>query len=481
MAHYTLGIDMGTSGVKAALLDLDTFQLRRVATCPYDNAPHQSSEMLWAATAATIREAVAGMDPRAVAGMSISGQMHGTVLYDRAGRIIDPLINWQDQRGAAPLARYGGRTTVDMLRELLDGPDFDDLGLDVLPSGYLGATLFYIKENEPGLFQRIHHVALPGDFIRGKLLGGSDRATDPTNACGSGLFNTRRRQWHARIIAQLGLPQEILPAVYDSAAVAGGLAPEVAHGVNLAPGTPVIYGGGDNQMSLLGNGLIDGHSPALINIGTGAQVSQIATQYTRQAGVETRCYFNGSYALVGASRGGGGSYAQLHGALQRRAGRAIDYREMDERAAQVAVGADGLVFQLAAREAAGGRAAFVGRPELQDVGRQARAVMEGVLLDLYRLRPPTFEDGPGFMVGAGKGLQNSPVWAQMAADVFDFPIKITNFENAVWGAALIAAVGVGAVSDLRAAAATIAYSRQSRPTRGGRRSTRPSSRTGKGR
>lgn len=463
MSRYTLGVDVGTSGVKAALLDLDTFKLRPVAMRSYDNAPQQSSAMLWEATAATIRGAVAGMDPHAIRSISISGQMHGTVMYDAGGAVIDPIINWQDQRGAMPLARYGNRTTVEVLRELLGGPDFDDLGIDVLPSGYLGATLFYLKDNEPALFQRIDHVALPGDFIRGKLLGGSDRATDPTNACGSGLFNTRHNGWHAQIIAKLGLPQEILPAVHDSAALAGVLAPEVAHRVNLAPGTAVIYGGGDNQMSLLGNGLVAGRSPALINMGTGAQVSQVVARYARKAGIETRSYFNRTYAFVGASLGGGGSYAQLRSVLQRRAGRDIGYEEMNELAAQVPVGADGLAFQVAARGAPGGRQGFVGRTELQDVGHQSRAVMEGVLLDLYRLRPPTFENGPGFMVGAGKGLQNSRVWAQMAADVFDHPIKITNFENAVWGAALIAAVGAGEVSDMRVALATIEYSREVAP------------------
>ena len=75
--------------------------------------------------------------------------------------------------------------------------------------------------------------------------------------------------------------------------------------------------------------------------------------------------------------------------------------------------------------------------------------MEGILLDLYALYPSAAVGGPGFMVGAGKGLQNSRVWAQMAADLFGCPVKITNFENAVWGAAVNAAVGVGAIRDVR--------------------------------
>ena len=463
MIHCTLGIDMGTSGVKAALLDLDTFKLITLAMQGYDNAPEQSSEMLWQATAATVREAVTGIDPRAIRGISFSGQMHGTVMYDAQGEVIEPIINWQDKRCDIPLGRYGNRTTIEVMMVLLAGAEFDDLGIDVLPSGYLSATLFYIKENDPALFERICQAVLPGDFIRGKLLGASDRATDPTNASGTGLFNTRLNRWHGSIIAKLGLPREILPAVHDSAEVAGVLPSAVAKELNLAPGTPVVYGGGDNQMSLLGNGLVSSRSPALINIGTGAQVSQVTSQYTRKPGVDTRSYFSRSYAFVGPSLGGGRSYAHLHRALQRREGRDIGYQEMDELASRVPVGADGLAFQVTVRGAAGGPEGFVGHTELQDVGHQTRAVMEGVLLDLYRLHPPTLADGPGFMVGAGKGLQNSGVWAQMAADVFDCPIRITNFENAVWGAAVIAAVGAGAISDVRDATATIEYSRKLLP------------------
>ena len=460
MIHCTLGIDMGTSGVKAALLDLDTFKLIALAMQGYDNAPEQSSEMLWQATAATVREAVAGIDPRAIRGISISGQMHGTVMYDARGEIIDPIINWQDSRCDIPLARYRNRTTIEVMMDMLAGPEFDDLGIDVLPSGYLGATLFYLKENEPALFERVHRVVLPGDFIRGKLLGACDCATDPTNAFGTGLFNTRLGRWHEDVIAKLGLPYDILPDVHDSAAIAGTLPPEVADALNTAPGTLVVYGGGDNQMSLLGNGLISGGSPALINIGTGAQVSQVTSEYARKPGVDTRSYFDGLYAFVGASTGGGRSYAALREVLRSREERDIGYRDMDELASRVPIGADGLAYRVPARGAAGIREGFVGCTELQDVGHQTRAVMEGVMLDLYRLRPPTLAGGAGFMVGAGKGLQNSPAWAQMATDVFDCPLKITNFENAVWGAALIAALGSGAIAELRDALATIEYSRE---------------------
>lgn len=459
MTAYTLGIDMGTSGVKVAVLDLSTFKLIALAMQGYDNAPQQSSTMLWEATAATIRAAVAGLEVEAIRAISLSGQMHGTVLYDARGEVIDPIINWQDQRCDAPLEKYGHRSTIEMMMALLAGPEFEDLGIDILASGYLGATLFHIKENAPALFERIRHVVLPGDFVRGKLLGACDGATDPTNACSTGLFNTRLNRWHDGVIKKLGLPRDLLPVVHDTAEIAGTLPEKVARLLNLAPGTPVVYGGGDNQMSLLGNGLISDDSPVLINIGTGAQISKVASQYARIPGIDTRSFFNGQYALVGASMGGGRNYAQLRDDLRRHEGSEISYREMDEAAAQVAVGADGLEYRVGSRRKIHRREGFAGRTELNGIGHQTRAVMEGILLDLYEQRPLAAASGPGFMVGAGKGLQNSQVWAQIAADLFGCPLKITDFENAVWGAAVIAAVGVGAVRDLRDAITLIAYSR----------------------
>jgi xylulokinase len=463
MTEYTLGVDMGTSGVKVGVLDLSVFKLITLAMQSYNNSPEQPSTMLWEATASAIREAVAGIDARAIQAISFSGQMHGTVLYDAQGQIIEPVINWQDRRCDVPLEKYGNRSTVERVMTLLAGPEFDDLGIDILASGYLGATLFHIKENAPMLFERIRHVVLPGDFIRGKLLGACDYATDPTNAFGTGLFNTRLNRWHEGVIDKLGLSRDLLPTVHDSAAVAGSVPQAVARSLGLAPGTPVVYGGGDNQMSLLGNGLVFSDSPILINIGTGAQISRVTPRYARIPGIDTRSFFNRQYAFVGASMGGGRNYAQLREDLRRCEQGDIGYRQMDEAAAQVAVGADGLVYRVGSRRETHLREGFTGRTELSGVGHQTRAVMEGILLDLHAHRPPLEASGPGFMVGAGKGLQNSQVWAQMAADLFGCPIKVTNFENAVWAAAVMAAVGGGAILSVRDAIAMIAYSRELTP------------------
>lgn len=489
MTACTLGIDMGTSGVKVGVLETNTFQLISLSIKAYDNSSYQPSTMLWEATAKAIREAVAPVDGRAIRAIGLSGQMHGTVLYNSAGEVIDPVINWQDKRCDVPMEKYGHRTTVEMMmarlgveqpaeadwqivdrllqgeteRELATTPvsDFDDLGIDALASGYLGATLFYIKENDPALFSQVARVVLPTDFIRAKLLGTCDYATDSTNACGTGIFNTRLNRWHEGVIRSLGLPSGILPHVHATAEIAGELPEFMARSLGLQAGTPVIYGGGDNQMSLLGNGLISVDSPVLINIGTGAQISTVTPTYRKVAGIDTRSYFNDLYVIAGSSLGGGRNYAELKSALQRGGYQDITYRQMDDSASQVAVGADGLQFHIRSRSKRRRQEGFSGNTAMRSVGHQARAVMEGVLMDLFMLCPPLDKMQP--MVGSGNGLHGSRIWGQMAADFFDCPIRVTHFESAVWGAALLAAVGVGAVHSLDHAVRTIEASQELMP------------------
>lgn len=464
---FTLGIDLGTSGAKAALMDADTFALVSLAMRGYDNSAEQDPTTLWNAVSECVREAVSGFDPRAIRGIGLSAQMHGTVLYDAQGNRIGPLINWRDKRCDQPLRKYDGRTTAQEALRRLEGIDMNDLGVDVIASGYMGLTLFYLMENAPDVFERVRHAVLPGDFVRGQLLGKPDYATDPTNAFGAGIFNTRLCRWHDDVVARLGLPPELLPTVHPSTQIAGVVPAHVAQALGLADGTAVVFGGGDNQVSLLGNGLISESSPTLINIGTGAQISRVTNTYAKLRGVDTRSFFAGAFAFVGPSIGGGRNYAALREELQNREGRAIRYEEMNEAASAVAPGADGLVYHVCARREAHHPDGFEGRTELTDIGHMSRAVMEGVLLDLYLMRPPPAPPGgrgeTRVMIGSGKGLQNSQVWAQMAADMFDQPIKITHFENAVWGAAVLAAQGVGLISDLNEAASSICYTREVEP------------------
>jgi xylulokinase len=451
--HYTLGIDLGTSGVKAGLLNLSTLKLEFVSMREYDDSPEQDPEVLWAQTIAAVKESVSLHDGRGqIRAIGLSGQMHGAVLYDSGGQIIYPLINWKDQK-------WSPGTIIKKMKLAMGDRIYDELGTDI-SSGYSGAILFGIKENDPDLFQRIAHFVLPTDFLRGKLLGKNSYMTDPTNAFGTGLFNTNSNCWHAELIRRLRLPSSIFPVVRSTSQKAGIISDQVAGLVGVERKTPIIFGGGDNQMSMLGSGLAGPGSPILINIGTAAQISRVIAEFKRYPGTDTRSFFNNAFAVVGTSLGGGGSYQWLREQIQQSEGKNINYHQMDMLAEGVPPGADGLIFCTGpTRQIPGRQRGFFGNIEkLGSIAHRSRAVLEGGLMDLYAsyeiLRK---DDQCMFILGAGKGLQSSHVWSQIATDLLGKPMRFSGFENVVFGAALMAAYGIGEIENLEEPAKAIEY------------------------
>jgi xylulokinase len=455
---YLLGIDLGTSGVKAGVLNSASTQLECIATRDYDDSSEQDPGILWNKTLEVVKESVGLLGNReSVLAIGLSGQMHGAVLYDAQDRLISPIINWKDKK-------YGSPEIIEKIKLIFGRQACDELGTNI-SAGFSGAILFGIKESAPAWFSRIARFILPTDFLRGKLLGKSDYVTDQTNAFGTGLFNTRLNAWHIELIRKLQLPLNIFPEVHETSEIAGELSDDVADSVGLKRGIPIIYGGGDNPLSMLGSGLINGDSPMLVNIGTAAQISKVITGFHTISGLDTRSFFQGYYALVGASLAGGGSYQWLREELGEE-GKQLDFHNMDMLAAEVNPGADGLVFcDGPSRQNPNRRRGFFGNmSRMGNVGHRARAVMEGVLMDLYDFYEVLrIDDNCDFIAGAGKGLQRSHIWPQICADFLGKPVRMTDFENAVFGAALMAASGIGAFGNMDEAVRSIKYASETIP------------------
>lgn len=458
MLDYVLGIDLGTSGVKAGMLNPVTLKLDCVSIREYDDFPEQDPDILWGRTIEAVKDSVSSLGARGqVKAIGLSGQMHGAVLYDADGMLISPIITWKDEKRST-------HAIIEKTKQVIRERARDELGTEV-SSGYTGAILLGIKENDPDLFHRIAHFVLPTDFLRGKLLGKNNYATDPTNAFGTGLFNTKLNRWHEELIRVFQLPLRIFPEVHETSQVAGLISEGMARLVGLPGEIPIIYGGGDNQMSMLGSGLVGPDSPILINIGTAAQISKVSARYQDYPGLDTRSYFQGLFAIVGASLAGGGSYAWLRQEVKHE-GLNTDYLKMDELASQAPPGADSLVFCTGpTRRNPNRKRGFYGNTgESSSLALRARAVMEGVLMDLYDpYQILSKGEQPRFILGAGKGLQKSRVWSQIAADLLGTGVRIADFENAVCGAALMAALSVGSIENLDEAVQSITYTAEMVP------------------
>jgi xylulokinase len=459
MMEYVLGIDLGTSGVKAGLVNLETLKVDYVSARSYPDDAEQDLEKLWEKTVEATRQTVdLSGGQGTVRAIGLTGQMHGAVLYDAVGNPIGPLINWKDQK-------WSSKSIIQKMKLAIGDQTYAELGTEI-SSGYTGVILFGIKENDPDLFRRITHFVLPTDFLRGKLLEKNDYATDQTNACGTGLFNTRLNCWHEELIRIFQLPFNKFPEVRPTSQIAGEISDHVADLVGLRRKIPIISGGGDNQMSMLGSGLAVPDSPILINIGTAGQISKVIAKFGRYPGMDTRTFFDGAYALVGASLGGGCSYKWLREQIIHSEGADIDFSKMDELAGEAPPGADGLVFCSGpTRQKSERRGGFYGNTaRLNSISHRAKAVMEGVLMDLldsYEIMKSN--DRSDYFMAGGKGFQKSRVWSQVAADLFGKPVRITGFENAVLGAALMAAYGIQSVDNLEKQTHAIGYAAEMTP------------------
>ncbi len=244
-----LGIDCGTQGTKALLLDASNGRVLGQGSASHDlisgpNGRREQDTEQWtaafaSATAAALAEA--GVDGDAVLGIGVSGQQHGLVTLDAAGRVLRPAKLWCDTESAAENQR---------LLDWLGGEQgsLQRLGIVIAP-GYTVSKLLWMKEQHPALFARIAHVLLPHDYLNYWLTGRC--ASEYGDASGTGYFDVHTRQWAPDILRHIdadGRLEAALPELIESHQPVGRIRPELAARLGLSPHAMVASGGGDNMM-----------------------------------------------------------------------------------------------------------------------------------------------------------------------------------------------------------------------------------------
>jgi xylulokinase len=256
-----LGIDLGTSGVKALVAGADDAVLGRGVAgypvrVPGAGRAESAPEDWWLATRTAVREALAEAGRVTVTAVAVAGQMHGIVLVDDRGAPLRPAILWLDQRAAAEAATYA-ELPCDYTAVLGNRPS----------PGMAGPLLSWLITNEPCTVQASWWALQPKDWLRLRLTG--QAATDPTDASGTLLFDLARDQWADPLIEKLGLPREKLPPVREPTDIAGPLLRGPAADLGLRPGIPVAVGASDNAAALFATGLRA--DEAMLNLGGGGQ------------------------------------------------------------------------------------------------------------------------------------------------------------------------------------------------------------------
>ena len=267
-----LGIDLGTSSVKAVVVD-GAQHIVAAAVAPIALSrpqalwSEQNPEDWWMAVEQAVAElrGTAGAAWSAISAIGLSGQMHGLVLLDEAGLPLRPAILHNDGRAFAE---------AEALNRQL--PEIGAIaGVPAMP-GFAAPKLLWLARHEPEVLARARHVLLPKDYVRFRLTG--DFATDMCDASGALLLDTGQRQWSPEIIQACGIGMDMLPAALEGNAVSGTLSKELAARWGLAPGIPVAAGAGDAAAGAVASGAVNA-GDAFISLGTATQYFVARAEY----------------------------------------------------------------------------------------------------------------------------------------------------------------------------------------------------------
>ncbi len=451
---YWLGIDIGTGGSRALLIDAAGKEVAAVT------APHEDMRMerpLWAeqrpedwsqAAVKAVRGALqaAGASGAQVRGVGLSGQMHGLVILDAADAVIRPSLIWCDQRSQPQVDFIHNRLGRDAVLAAIANP---------VLTGFTLPKLLWVRDHEPQHFERVKKMLLPKDYVRFCLTG--EYATDVADASGTAVFDVLNRRWSAAMMDGLGLDRSILPTAYESPEVTGVISPRAAEQTGLAPGTPVVAGAGDQAASAVGNGIVEAGIVSC-TLGTSgvvfAHMNQVA--YDPQGRVHTFCHaVPGEWHVMGVTQGAGLSLQWLRNQLLPGA----SYDQITAEAAQAPPASQGLFWlpylmgERTPHLDAQARGGWIGLTASHTRADLIRAVIEGVSYS----QKDTLEivESLGIQVGtvrASGGGARSPFWRQILADVFEKRVAtLASQEGSAYGAALLAMVGTGQYASVKEA------------------------------
>lgn len=426
--RVVLGLDLGTSGVKAVLVDETGSVVARAERGYALDSPRpgwaETEPDAWERAAReAVGQVVGQVDDARVVAIGLDGQMHGTVLVDEHGEPVRPAVLWPDGRASEELAAWT-ELPADRLR-VLGNP---------LAPGMTGPVLAWLARHEPDVVARAVRVLLPKDWLRSRLVPDS-LVTDPSDASATLLWDLQRDAWSEEAVDAAGIRRDLLPEVVDSRAVVGRLTEQVARDWGLPAGVPVAAGSADAAATIVGSGSDSGR--LVVTVGSGAQIVLAGVTPTFDEPITHHTYRaagDGAYAMFAVMNAG----VALSRVVDLLGGTWDDlYRDYDRRRP-----VPGFVPFLSgerlpvASPAGSGRWFGLGlETERADL---FAAALEGLCFTIRRglESMPAVEDPVIDVAGGGT---RSPVFVRLLADVLGRPLRRIDLSDATAvGAALTA-------------------------------------------
>jgi xylulokinase len=450
----SLGIDLGTSGVKAVVADERLRPLAEAERHYPVSSPQpgwaESDPLVWLSAAQeAASEALDGAGQVEIAGVGIDGQLHGGLLLDARGLPIRPAILWPDTRAEAVLAPW---------RELPE-EDLAKLANPITP-GMLGPICAWVRQHEPQAFAKVAQVASAKDWLRAQLLGQADQVTDPTDASATLLWDVHADGWHSAALELAGLRPDQLGALASPGSVAGHTG-RAAGAFGLPDGIPVATGCGDVAAAAYGMGLSAGQR--MVSLGTGHQVVATAEHLSSAwppafhayrgvdpFGLHMAAPLNGGYALNLARGELGATWEELYAAADYVPGPTTPIFMPYYAPERFGPGVSKSKGWHAAKQVGGWDPALSDSPPDRPLAELLYAVLEGVCCNLAMAARDLPGPAPEVLYAVGGGAREAG-YRQLLADAFGAAIQTAPAVSwSALGAARLgfAAAGLAATAEL---------------------------------
>ena len=450
MHQHVLGIDVGTGGTRAVIMNENG---RIIASATKEHAPFASPQIGWAeqdpqdwwrAAKIAIRKAleIGNLRGDQISCVGFSGQMHGAVMLDSSDKPVRPALIWCDVRTEKQCHELNERIGAEKLIQLTCNPALANFTL---------TKLMWTRENEPENWARVRSVMLPKDYVRLKLTG--ERATDLADASGTLMLDVANRKWSSEVLQAVELNASLLPQLFESPEICATISAAGAEASGLKSGTPVVAGAGDQAAGAVGMGIA---SPGAVSatIGTSGVVFAATDRpaLDPKGRLHTFCHaIPGRWHVMGVTQAAGLSLRWFRDCFGTNSSEknSDPYDLLTAEAATVPAGAEGLLWapylmgERTPHLDPNARAALVGLTASHTRAHIIRAILEGVAFSLRDTFTIFREmNVPVNRIRLGGGGARSPLWRQIQADIYGREVEIVEAEEgAAYGAAILAGVG----------------------------------------
>ncbi len=468
MVEMLLAVDIGTTGAKSRIMDaagkiVATSYREYGCTYPRPGWVEQDAEMLieaaFEATAETTRKA--GAAAAEIAAVSFSTQRTCSIFLDAKGKLVRPMISWQDNRPVDEVAAIEKRMGRERYHRIT--------GLPLNTTWNLGKIL-WLRNNEPDHWARTAKFCQLQDFVL-KRFGSGEFYTDSGAAALSGMWDIRKFAWSDEILDAFALDRALLPTVMLPGTRVGAIGSEVSARTGIPAGAAIVVGAGDQHAAMVGAGVTE-KGKMSVSLGTGGLVGAFLDSCPDSPDTSANILnhsIKGHYQLEGYQAGAAGVFTwfveqitRLESAYAQSAG-LNPYQLLDSLASGVPAGAKGLMFlpylasSCAPRWNPDARGAFLGLTFAHDHACMVRAVLEGITLEVRDILESMYRFGADAdLIRILGGATKSALWNQLQADVYNRPVQTLAIPDAaVTGAAVYAGVGAGVYRDIPAGVAAL--------------------------